>query len=107
MKILMINSNKWQKKEFEDFFRNADICCANVDENIVKILNKNRFHSILFTIQTFSDFYLVQYIKKNFPESKLVISLQDEMSELVSIIQDGQFLTTQNPISLKKLKKIM
>ncbi len=106
MKILLVNKDEFQIKELRDFFSDSQITSTSY-RNCIKYLSKSNFDLALLSITKISELGLVKYINTNYPNTKVILSLNKAIDVALSVITNGKFQQIQNPLKLTELKGII
>jgi DNA-binding NtrC family response regulator len=107
MNVLAVKKNKFQINELKEFFADSILFSAHSNKAAIQKLTENAIDLALISINSTSDFGLVKYINDNFGETKVVLSIQKEMQDAVSVITKGKYTTVENPLRLKELKNAL
>jgi len=105
MNILIISKNNFQIKELIDFYADNVVLSANSNKIAIQKLLENEVDLAIIVINSNLDLGIVKYINDNFKKIKMILSIEKEMQELFSVITNSSYITIENPLRLKELKK--
>ncbi len=109
MNVLVINKNKFQINEMTEFFNRMDsnFFAAGTFQEALSKIRKNRINAVIIDMNTISDIGIVKYLNDNFKDVKVLLTVENNFEEAISVFKEGKYFLLHNPIKLQELKNII
>ena len=109
MKTLIVSSNNYYMKEIKDFLSlyNDSLFYAKTSREAIKLLNRKKFDYIIIDFVMYKEFKLIKYINENYKNIKIILTMNNDLQEIISTIKNGKYNIIFQPFRLSELKKQM
>lgn len=106
LRVMIVNSNIYQRNEFEEFF-NEPIFMVSKHNECIRHLSSQDFDIVILHINKLTDLGILGFINTNYPKINVILSLSIFLQEAFDIIKNGSFHQMMDPLNLKQLKNYL
>jgi DNA-binding NtrC family response regulator len=107
MNVLVLNTRNRMPGELSEVVNELEETVYVVDshEEAVGILTSHPIDVAIFTLRTFVDLELLQYLNTSHPQIRVLLSVGDPLNNIVSILRDGRYQVLPTSCRLSALRR--
>lgn len=105
MRILLAKPKPLEEAELLEYFSSMQ-CGTEIvyDRNeLCSILNCQPIDIVLYNASTVEDFAQIRYINENYPEIKVIVSLETNLGNAIENVRKGSYQAIRRPFHLSDL----
>lgn len=109
MNILFLTPNDYIRDELQDYLKDMErnAYFADTLEKAIPLFHAHPIDIVVLDLQRITDFQLLKYIYTYFDNTRIVLMVEENIGNAISIIRNSQFGVLYKPVKLEKLGEII
>lgn len=106
MNILILNIEPIFLDELKEFLQDTRVTVYVADsyEEARRILTQYPIQRLIFALRTVSDLEFLKYINTTYQQIDVILTVENALQDIVSILRDGDYRVLQSPLTLSELR---